>query len=526
MALRRFLAKQNPENIYHGENRYECKEPLGGGANGKCYRALLNGQEVALKIAYCRPTDKKAIITFKTELGVLKIVQHSHIVKYLDDFEVQDLKIIVLELCSGGSLQGKVLEYWKKHGHLGLPEKDVARWLGHVMDALTYLHEEMRLVHRDVKPENMVVTSTGLAKMCDFGYTFHLDTGLNNLPWGTPGYMAPELLNGKEYDNAIDVFSFGASMFFLLFGRCLKEEDLPMTSLKEISASAMAVLKDTLQSQPDERPSFLKLKEYDFFSRYQKEQTGKRAAERDNEYDVEEHPAKRTTVATASAEQRPSSPPGTFNVCNSSSSGSPSSGSPSSGTSKHTDELPAGACAGKHLPVQRRPVIVVPPLRAHDIQEDSDITTNNSEPDTETDEQSTSAPQGDEHIPMVTSSQLADSTSTSSSLTPRPVANAPQALSPAPTPGQPVESGPASETSEDSLSTTSSGCPPTLVIASAPNEINQTQTTVRQSDAASNKTGSASGRSESKDRAWLEIGGLKSGEFLKDLPLPFESNSQ
>ncbi|KAF9118019.1 hypothetical protein BGW39_001569, partial [Mortierella sp. 14UC] len=261
---RRFLARQNPENIYLGDKTYVCTERLGGGSYGTCYMATVNDQEVALKIAYC-PNDSRLKV-FKNELDILKALDHTHIVRYQRDFAVEELRIIEMELCLGGTLKNKLKERWESDGIVGLPEDDVSRWMADVARALGYLHEQCRLVHRDLKPENVVLDNIGRAKLCDFGQAFWLENGLEMKAWGTKGYQPPEVLQMAEYGEKIDVYAFGAMVHCLLLSRTPKHKDLEALDLGKASEQAKELIQDCLHRNPLHRPSFAKVLTYEFLT--------------------------------------------------------------------------------------------------------------------------------------------------------------------------------------------------------------------------------------------------------------------
>ncbi|CAO4360718.1 unnamed protein product [Caenorhabditis nigoni] len=100
-----------------------------------------------------------------------------------------------------------------------LPEKFVGRISVAVVRGLTYLKDEIKILHRDVKPSNMLVNSNGEIKLCDFGVSGMLIDSMANSFVGTRSYMAPERLTGSHYTISSDIWSFGLSLVELLIGR-------------------------------------------------------------------------------------------------------------------------------------------------------------------------------------------------------------------------------------------------------------------------------------------------------------------
>ena len=92
-----------------------------------------------------------------------------------------------------------------------------------VCEAVNQLHSS-RIIHRDIKPENIVLHEVNIhlfqnvIKLCDFGWSVHLDNKLRTTFCGTPIYVCPEILRGKEYDQKIDIWALGIMMYEMLVG--------------------------------------------------------------------------------------------------------------------------------------------------------------------------------------------------------------------------------------------------------------------------------------------------------------------
>jgi len=105
----------------------------------------------------------------------------------------------------------------KKAGRI--PEHILGKISIAVLSGLQYLKEELKILHRDVKPSNILVNSEGEIKLCDFGVSGQLINSMANSFVGTRSYMAPERLTGAYYDVKADVWSFGLSLVELAIGR-------------------------------------------------------------------------------------------------------------------------------------------------------------------------------------------------------------------------------------------------------------------------------------------------------------------
>ena len=200
--------------------RYEIADEIGKGAMGVVYLARdpLIGRLVALKtfrIGYSvRDSEMEQFrIRFMREAQSAGILTHPNIVTIHDVVEASDegLAFIAMEYVRGTNL--KLL----LQNDQALPLSFVLETIAQVGDALDYAHSN-RVVHRDVKPANILITTDNKVKITDFGIA-RLDS--SNLTQegqllGTPNYMAPEQIQGKEVDHRADLFSLGVVLYEML----------------------------------------------------------------------------------------------------------------------------------------------------------------------------------------------------------------------------------------------------------------------------------------------------------------------
>src|SRR5947199_5969851 len=200
--------------------RYEITDEIGKGAMGVVYLARdpLIGRLVALKtfrIGYSvRDSEMEQFrIRFMREAQSAGILTHPNIVTIHDVVEASDegLAFIAMEYVRGTNL--KLL----LQNDQALPLSFVLETIAQVGDALDYAHSN-RVVHRDVKPANILITTDNKVKITDFGIA-RLDS--SNLTQegqllGTPNYMAPEQIQGKEVDHRADLFSLGVVLYEML----------------------------------------------------------------------------------------------------------------------------------------------------------------------------------------------------------------------------------------------------------------------------------------------------------------------
>ncbi len=199
--------------------RYKIVGELGRGAMGAVYRALdpLIDREVAIKTLLPNlPADvmQEVRARFLREARSAGRLSHPNIVTIFDVGEHDGVAYIAMELLNGHSL----LEILKHPQRLAL--NTIANLVAQVGEALDVAHQQ-KIVHRDVKPANIMVDHTGRAKLTDFGVAYVPSSTMtqegNTL--GSPRYMSPEQVTGKALDARSDIFSLGVVLYELLTKR-------------------------------------------------------------------------------------------------------------------------------------------------------------------------------------------------------------------------------------------------------------------------------------------------------------------
>jgi putative methionine-R-sulfoxide reductase with GAF domain len=192
--------------------RYRIESPISTGAMGAVYRAhnIVSRSDVAIK----RMLDTSSIQRFEIEARLLSQLEHPRVVKVFDHFQDSTgVYYIVMDLIRGTDL-GRVLE---ERGDPGLPVGEVLEWARQACEALQYVHDQ-QIVHRDVKPQNLIEGENGVV-LVDFGVATQLDaTDSGTVGVGTPRFMAPEVFAGGAVSARSDVFSLGATVWNLLAG--------------------------------------------------------------------------------------------------------------------------------------------------------------------------------------------------------------------------------------------------------------------------------------------------------------------
>uniref|UniRef100_A0AC35UDS0 Protein kinase domain-containing protein n=1 Tax=Rhabditophanes sp. KR3021 TaxID=114890 RepID=A0AC35UDS0_9BILA len=192
----------------------EVIQQLGQGNGGVVskWRHIPTNVIMAAKVVHVevRPTQKAQIMK---ELEILHKCTSPYIVGFYGAFTDNNDISICMEYMDGLSLD-IVLQKTGK-----IAEKFVGRISASVVKGLSYLKEEHKILHRDVKPSNILVNSRGEIKLCDFGVSAMLINSMANSFVGTRSYMAPERLQGSEYSIHSDVWSFGMSLVEISVGR-------------------------------------------------------------------------------------------------------------------------------------------------------------------------------------------------------------------------------------------------------------------------------------------------------------------
>ncbi|KAI8901070.1 kinase-like domain-containing protein [Globomyces pollinis-pini] len=199
---------------------YKTGKTLGKGSYGTVKEAI----KIATKEHFAIKLISKSLMRGKeslviNEINILKKISkgHKNIVTLHDYFESPNNLYLVMDLCTGGELFDRICDRGNFFEH------DAAEIVWLVVDALDYLHQR-QIVHRDIKPENLLFKNREEASdivIADFGLSKFLEEGDEErlrTTCGTPGYMAPEILNKTGYGKPVDMWAVGVMAYFLLCG--------------------------------------------------------------------------------------------------------------------------------------------------------------------------------------------------------------------------------------------------------------------------------------------------------------------
>lgn len=206
-------------------NKYQIMRRLGRGGMSIVYEGVNpeNSQRVALKMLSHRLVyDKASLVWFHREADIVESFDHPNIVRMFGRFRAFKSYFIVMEFCDGITLERLV----RLNGPLC--QDDFRRAFGQVAAAVHYAHQR-DIVHRDIKPVNVMLNFDGTVKLMDFGLAKPINeleptTEADHHIVGTPRYMAPEQLKGREISKVTDYFSLGCTAYKLLTGETLFPE--------------------------------------------------------------------------------------------------------------------------------------------------------------------------------------------------------------------------------------------------------------------------------------------------------------
>ena len=218
---------------------YELLNQVGQGAYGKVYKAM---DKTTKKIVAVKILDLGADwMPLLSEVNMVVDLAHPSIVNYYKWFFNEDRLWLVMEFCDGGSLSD-MMRVLKRP----LSELEISAVMRGILQSLAYVHAKNR-IHRDIKGGNVLVTSQGLVKLCDFGVSAQLDNTIGaktSTRIGSPAFMAPEVIAATGHNTKADIWSLGITAIELYDGKP-PYDGVPMMKVM------MCAVKDDPPSLPD-----------------------------------------------------------------------------------------------------------------------------------------------------------------------------------------------------------------------------------------------------------------------------------
>lgn len=252
-------------------DKYEVIGLLGEGSFGRVYKAnqIASSKVVALKVITKRGRSTKEIKGLRQECEIQSNLHHPNIIQMLDSFETENEIVVITEFA-----HRELTDILSKEGYLS--ETRVQSIVWDLVSALYYLHSH-RVLHRDLKPQNILLDLKNKAKLCDFGFARNMSTGTHVLTSikGTPLYMAPELIEEHPYDHNADLWSLGCIIYELLVGtppfcttsllhliRMIKHDQVQFPTF--LSDVCVSFLKGLLHKDPGKRVAWPDLLKHPF----------------------------------------------------------------------------------------------------------------------------------------------------------------------------------------------------------------------------------------------------------------------
>ena len=233
-------------------------EELGSGGGGKVYK-VIKKKLYALKEMNAKNSNTEKLQQFVNEYEIMNMLDHANILKAYGIF-LSNERIppsILLEYCP--------LNLLKAIEDKMFSNEELVKIIYQIAEGMRYIHFK-KVIHRDLKPTNILIMSDGTVKICDFGIsklmTIEEQTMTRGL--GSQKFMAPEIINEEDYyDEKVDVYSFGVLVFFIMTGGLMpkiKIFDIPKGKKAEIPSSftefAKKLINDCWNFEAKDRPSF------------------------------------------------------------------------------------------------------------------------------------------------------------------------------------------------------------------------------------------------------------------------------
>ena len=255
-------------------SQYTLGEKLGEGTFGVVYLGthILTKEKVAIKIIEKKKLrNEKDKNRLKREISILKKLHHINIINLYTTIETINQIYIIQEYASGKELFDYIIQKKK------LSEKESLKYFQQIISGIEYIHK-LRICHRDLKSENIILTLNNEIKLIDFGLSnFYNKNQLLKTPCGSPLYAAPELLKGKKYSGLkIDIWSCGIILYLMVTGNLPFNDNNEISLFKQIikgkyfipsfvSKNCSDLIKKMLITNPLKRINLNEIKEHSWF---------------------------------------------------------------------------------------------------------------------------------------------------------------------------------------------------------------------------------------------------------------------
>ncbi|KAK9766454.1 polo-like kinase 3 [Basidiobolus ranarum] len=255
---------------------WELREILGKGGFGRVFKAYNrnSGKECAVKVMAKSAIRRQEVLErLKYEMLITRKSSHPNIVEFIHQHEDTEFLYLFIGICPRGSLK----DWTDRLGSIS--ERKIRKVMSEVASGLNYLHEKMKVIHRDLKLANVLLDQDWTPRIADFGLCAQLreDNERRLTKCGTPNYVAPEIVTRIGHGTKADVWSFGVMIYIMAFSRApwkgssLKEVERNITSAPlqiptTCSQELEEVIRACLNRNPESRLTFRELLQLPFFS--------------------------------------------------------------------------------------------------------------------------------------------------------------------------------------------------------------------------------------------------------------------
>ncbi|OHS98689.1 CAMK family protein kinase [Tritrichomonas foetus] len=257
--------------------KYKLHKMIGAGSNASVFLATHKSvPDLPLAIKVFHASNGELL---SREIEIMRSLKHENIIQLYDVVSEGDKTGLVMEYISDGSLQ----DYVTQNGPIS-DEKFLFKVVNQLCNALYYLHNVKKVVHRDVKSENVLMCHDGRVKLADFGFSRGCDQ-LNNIMTtrcGSPLHTPPEIITSQKYNEKADIWSLGILIYYIVVGEfpfystniqhvfhLIVESDFtfPDRVLARISPQLQDMINSMLIKDAKERPDIVRLMEHPWFSK-------------------------------------------------------------------------------------------------------------------------------------------------------------------------------------------------------------------------------------------------------------------
>ncbi|KAF0290500.1 Aurora kinase A [Amphibalanus amphitrite] len=217
---------------------FEIGRPLGKGKFGNVYLAREKNSRyiVALKVLFKTQLQKSHVEhQLRREIEIQSHLRHPNILKMFGYFYDDKRIYLILEFAPKGELYKELQSQPNKR----FDEERSAQYIAQMADALKYCHSR-KVIHRDIKPENLLLGLKGELKIADFGWSVHAPSSRRGTLCGTLDYLPPEMIEGHEHDEKVDIWSLGILCYEFLVSRPPFEAETNQETYQRISRVDLA----------------------------------------------------------------------------------------------------------------------------------------------------------------------------------------------------------------------------------------------------------------------------------------------